>query len=97
MPYAFGCSNWRTLRIAADQMMGSLAAIDPGAVADKTTPPMDQDLLRYHHDSGLPAIPFSSQAGGLFSKLDQAARGGPPADVPPMYDLPENRAPGGVS
>jgi aryl-alcohol dehydrogenase-like predicted oxidoreductase len=80
----YGCSNWTTRRIreaqdyatthdlpgfVASQMMWSLAVVDPGGIKDDTLAPMDAEMLAYHYQSGLPAIPFSSQAGGLFAKL----------------------------
>lgn len=76
----FGCSNWSIDRIeqaqtyaeshglqgfVANQNKWSLAKMpqssDPGIVA------MDDGALAYHKRSGLTAIPFSSQAKGLFS------------------------------
>ena len=96
-----GCSNWSTARIraaqayaaahnlpsfAASQMMWNLAVIDPQAISDKTIVPMDDEMRAYHRAAGFPAVPFSSQAGGLFSKL---AAGGEARSV---YRSPRNRA-----
>ncbi len=82
----FGCSNWRAPRIreaqkiakargidgfVADQMLWSAAVIDPTGIADPTMVAMDDELYAYHQSSGLAAIPYSSQAGGLFQKLAQ--------------------------
>ena len=82
----FGCSNWRAPRIAeaqrvataqgmagfvADQMMWSLAVIDPAGIRDQTTVAMDDELFAYHQASGMAAVAYSSQAGGLFQKLAQ--------------------------
>jgi aryl-alcohol dehydrogenase-like predicted oxidoreductase len=82
----FGCSNWRAPRIreaqeiarargidgfVADQMLWSAAVIDPAGIADPTMVAMDDDLYTLHQASGLAAIPYSSQAGGLFQKLAQ--------------------------
>ena len=80
----FGCSNWRTPRIreaqetasamgidgfVVDQIRWSLAVTDPAGVADKTTVGMDDDLFAFHSETGLAAMAYSSQAGGLFQKL----------------------------
>ncbi len=45
--------------------------IDPEGIADPTMVSMDDELYAYHRVSGLAAIPYSSQAGGLFQKLAQ--------------------------
>ncbi|HRJ43637.1 MAG: aldo/keto reductase [Caldilineaceae bacterium] len=80
----FGCSNWRVDRIAeaqtyagakgitgfvANQMRWSLAAMDPKTESDPTTVAMDGESYAYHRQSGLAAIPYSSQAGGYFQKM----------------------------
>lgn len=80
----YGCSNWRAGRIGdaqayarsqgwtgfvADQMMWSLAAVDPAALPDKTMVAMDADLKQYHLASGMAAIPYSAQANGYFQRL----------------------------
>jgi aryl-alcohol dehydrogenase-like predicted oxidoreductase len=82
----FGCSNWSAARIraseiharrrgiqgfVADQMMWSLAPTRPKDLADKTMVVMDGRLRRYHLQSGLTAVAYSSQAGGLFQKMAQ--------------------------
>jgi aryl-alcohol dehydrogenase-like predicted oxidoreductase len=79
-----GCSNWRADRIAqanayaalhgltgfvADQLLWSLAAINRDGIPDKTLVWMDDELRNYHTQSGLAAIPYSSQANGLFNKM----------------------------
>lgn len=80
----FGCSNWRCDRIKAaqefavqnglmgfsgDEMMWSLAKIKGEALPDPTLVFMDDALYHYHRQSGLAAMPYSSQANGLFHKL----------------------------
>lgn len=80
----FGCSNWRTERIkeaqryalehelqgfVANQMRWSLALTDPAGVTDKTTVEMDETMKQYHLETGLAAIPYSSQGNGLFQKM----------------------------
>jgi aryl-alcohol dehydrogenase-like predicted oxidoreductase len=97
----FGCSNWHAPRIraaqayavargvrgfVADQMMWSLAAVNPDAIADKTIAWMDDELMAYHRASGLAAIPFSSQAHGLFQKMARQPR----PEIPRVYRVEEN-------
>ncbi len=78
------CSNWRADRIAAaqayaaeqgfrgfvaDQMLWNVAVVDPSAVSGQGVVVMDEALHRLHAEIGMAAVPFSSQAGGLFQKL----------------------------
>lgn len=80
----FGCSNWRVDRITAanayaaahglpgfvaDQMLWNAARLDANALPDKTMVAMDDALYRYHEETNLPAIPYSSQANGILHKL----------------------------
>jgi aryl-alcohol dehydrogenase-like predicted oxidoreductase len=103
----FGCSNWRAPRIraaqayaaqqglrgfVADQMQWSLARADPDAVADKTTVAMDDDLYNFHLETGLAAIPYSSQANGFYQKLAGGARDRMSQGMLRTYDHAENRA-----
>lgn len=93
----FGCSNWRAPRIAAaqraagvmgiqgfvaNQMMWSLAVIDPAGIRDQTTVAMDDALFAYHIQSGMAAVAYSSQAGGLFQKLADGNESGGSAYPP---------------
>jgi aryl-alcohol dehydrogenase-like predicted oxidoreductase len=97
----FGCSNWRVERIreaqewaddhgvdgfVANQINWSLAEIDPECMGDRTTVAMDDELFDYHQTSGLAAMAYSSQAGGLFQKL---ARGD--AAIGGAYPLESNQ------
>jgi aryl-alcohol dehydrogenase-like predicted oxidoreductase len=81
---SYGCSNWRVERIAAanayaaarglpgfvaDQMLWNAARLDNAALPDKTMVAMDEALYRYHEETGLAAIPYSSQAHGLLHKM----------------------------
>lgn len=103
----FGCSNWRAPRIraaqayaaqrglrgfVANQMQWSLARADPEAIADKTTVAMDGDLYSYHLETGLAAIPYSSQANGFHQKLASGARDRMSPGMLRTYDHAENRA-----
>jgi aryl-alcohol dehydrogenase-like predicted oxidoreductase len=101
----FGCSNWRVDRIAAaqnyaaeqglqgfvaDQMLWNLAVPDFEAMSDKTVVLMDPSLRQHHQQTGLAAIPYTSQANGLFNKW---AAGQPiRANSQRVYHLPENQA-----
>lgn len=81
---AFGASNWKPERIyeanrwaAGHGLMGfvanepqwSLARQDE--VEDPTLVQMDSALYRFHCESGLTCVPFSSQAKGFYIKLSQ--------------------------
>ncbi|MGC9348316.1 MAG: aldo/keto reductase [Anaerolineae bacterium] len=84
----FACSNWCAERIreaqayagehgfqgfVADQMLWNLAVVDPEALVDERIVMMDQELRRFHIETGMAAVPFSSQAGGLFQKMGAGA------------------------
>jgi aryl-alcohol dehydrogenase-like predicted oxidoreductase len=103
----FGASNWTIQRIAeandyaqrrgisgfvANQPMWSLAAINWDAVPDKTIVAMDDEALAYHRRTGLPVIPFSSQAHGFFGKLHAAGRTGVSGRDLSIYDNETNAA-----
>ncbi len=81
---AYGCSNWRVERLAeandyaaaqgipgfvADQMLWNAAVLAPGAPSDPTLVAMNPALFDYHQQTGLAAIPYSSQANGILQKL----------------------------
>ena len=83
----FACSNWRTARIqsaqayakasgrmgfVANQMLWNVAVMDPLGNPDKTTEMMDNAMHALHVETQLAAVPYSSQANGLFSKLQQS-------------------------
>jgi aryl-alcohol dehydrogenase-like predicted oxidoreductase len=76
----FGCSNWRSDRIetsqqaakkyglqgfAASQTKWSLASYPPEN--DPAMVTIDAKELQYHECTGLPAVPYNSQASGFFS------------------------------
>lgn len=82
----FGCSNWTVPRIreanayaaaynlrgfTANQMWWSLATPDLGVYGDPTTVGMDAEGIRFHRETGMTAVPYSSQAKGFFNKLEQ--------------------------
>jgi aryl-alcohol dehydrogenase-like predicted oxidoreductase len=82
----FGCSNWKTQRIreaqryahvsglmgfCANQPLWNVACYTMIPPADPTMIVMDKEMIQFHGQTGLPALPYSSQAGGFFSKLDK--------------------------
>ncbi len=82
----FACSNWRTARIqsaqayakasgcmgfVANQMLWNAAVMDPLGQPDKTLAAMDNAMHALHVETQLAAVPYSSQANGLFSKLQK--------------------------
>jgi aryl-alcohol dehydrogenase-like predicted oxidoreductase len=96
----FGCSNWTAPRMAeaiehaakagirgfvASQNMWSLAQPVPGAIGDRTIVCMGDAEVAFHRRHGMAAVPFSSQAGGLFAKMEQGVQ------APPVYRSDENR------
>ncbi|TBL81531.1 aldo/keto reductase [Paenibacillus thalictri] len=102
----FGCSNWTVARIqeaqayaaaqglqgfSGNQMSWSLAAVDPAKISDPTTVAMSDDMQRYHVESGLTAIPYSSQAQGLFTKLGSGKYSFDGDQVKPAYRSELNR------
>jgi aryl-alcohol dehydrogenase-like predicted oxidoreductase len=101
-----GCSNWQADRIqaanayaaqlgwagfVADQMLWNVAVVDLSAVADQGIVGMSPDLHRLHADTGMAAIPFSSQAGGLFQKLAKGSGTAPSPDVWRVHPEAPNR------
>lgn len=102
----FGCSNWSVERIAAaqeyataqgiqgfvgDQMQWSLAQVPQTRLADQTAVVMSDALWRYHQQSGLAAVPYTSQAGGWFQKMAQNQQEKIKPGQHKMYDSMENQ------
>jgi aryl-alcohol dehydrogenase-like predicted oxidoreductase len=102
----FGCSNWKTERImeaqkyalehglqgfSGNQMMWSLATVNRKKLADPTLVPMDKEMKQIHVTNGLTAIPYSSQAQGIFSKLDSGNLIFSENQISPMYYSLENQ------
>jgi aryl-alcohol dehydrogenase-like predicted oxidoreductase len=98
----FGLSNWRANRLReafacstkygykgfiANQMHWSLAYVDVNSI-DQTLAWMNEDMYEFHCQSGLAAIPYSSQANGLFQKLHAGKR---PNESMCMYPENENK------
>ena len=103
---AYGCSNWRAGRIAeaqayartqgrpgfvADQMLWSVAVVPQAALPDPTMAAMGSALFDLHAASGLPAIPYASQANGYFQRAAADTLAGMNEGSRRLYDTPENR------
>jgi aryl-alcohol dehydrogenase-like predicted oxidoreductase len=101
----YGCSNWRAARIAAaqryaqrrgwtgfvaNQPLWSLASVAPQALPDPTMVAMDADLLNLHRASNLPAIPYSAQANGFFTRFAAHALDKMNPAQRTLYETPEN-------
>ncbi len=82
----FGCSNWKVERIreamkyaakhniksfVGNQMMWSYAVPNGKKFEDSTMVQMDKKGIKFHVDTQLTAIPYSSQAQGFFTKLEK--------------------------
>ncbi len=87
---AFGASNWTAARLreandhAARTGQQRFVASQPmwclGALASRPPPftgfvKFDTDLFRFHRDTGLAVIPYTSQAEGFYSKFARGAAG----------------------
>lgn len=103
----YGCSNWHPHRIqaaqayarqhgldgfVADQPLWNLAKVEAAALADPTNVVMDAALWDLHQTSGMACIPFSSQANGLFHKLESGQTARISANHQKMYLTAENQA-----
>lgn len=101
----FGCSNWKPYRIkealeyaeknglkafVANQMMWSYALPNKEGIKDKTLVPMDEEGLELHRQTGIAAIPYSSQAKGFFTKLSISGLEGLSDDIKEVYYNDEN-------
>jgi aryl-alcohol dehydrogenase-like predicted oxidoreductase len=75
------------------QNLWSLARPNPEAILrrDPTLAVMDDELWRYHRQTGLAAIPYTSQANGFFQKMDQGGEIALPAGLARQYLSPETR------
>ena len=99
---SYGCSNWTLPRIVeaakyakahglrgfvCNQLMWSLAAVNPAQIADPTLVGMDSETYAYHRQSGMAAMAYMSIANGYFAHL---ARGDLKEAVRLKYDQPIN-------
>src|SRR5690606_24545556 len=98
-----GCSNWTAARIreantyaqahglagfVANQPLGGLAEPNRETISDKTLVLMGAEDYAFRRESGMAAIPFTSQARGYFNKL---ANGTLEEADRRQYDSPLNR------
>ena len=103
----YGASNWNASRLAeaqgyalqhkiqpfiADQVLWNAAVVDPGCIPDKTTQVMDEQLIAYHKANNFPAIPYTSQANGLFDRMDKGTWDKMNPNVRQFYPEAPNRA-----
>lgn len=101
----FGASNWTLGRLkeaqayaaahqrigfAANQIYWNIGVPDPETIPDKTLAFMDRQTHTYHHESGMAAFAYTSQANGYFNRL--AAGVEVSAGLRQTYHLPENAA-----
>jgi aryl-alcohol dehydrogenase-like predicted oxidoreductase len=101
----FGCSNWRLDRIqaaqdyaaahsmrgfAGNQLMWSLAVPNRAALFDPAMVTMDAATKVYHARTALAAMAYSSQAGGLFTRLQSSSLENLPASQRALYASEEN-------
>ena len=104
---SFACSNWSAPRIreanayagahdligfAANQMWWSLATPDLSKYEDPTVLGMDEAGMEMHLETGMTAIPYSSQAKGFFNKLDALGLDGMDEFCRKIYGSGENVA-----
>ena len=79
-----GCSNWSAARIreandyaaasgqagfVANQPLWNAGVIEAATQSDRTLTTMNDEMRRMHSETGLACVPYSAQAGGLFTKL----------------------------
>ncbi len=83
----FACSNWITQRIiqaqryaemssqmgfCANQPLWNVGCYSMAAPIDPLMVVMDKEMVEFHRESKLTVVPYSSQAGGFFSKLNRS-------------------------
>ena len=100
----FGASNWHIERIqaanayaqaqglagfVANQPQWSLALPNREAIRDTTLVLMDDASLALHRQTGMPVLPYTSQAKGYFTKLAESRLSEKDRRA---YDNPHNRA-----
>lgn len=101
----YGLSNWRANRLieavryskehgcqgfSAVQNMWSLAEVNSNGIADPTMVAMDHDLLNFHRAYQVTAIPYTSQANGLFQKMAANQHTPLPMNLQRTYGCPAN-------
>ncbi len=99
------CSNWRRDRIAAaqdyaaahgftgfvaDSMLWNLAVVDAASLRATNMIAMDPGLHELHAEMQMAAVPYSSQAGGLFQKMAAGALDRDSKRFRQQYPMEEN-------
>jgi aryl-alcohol dehydrogenase-like predicted oxidoreductase len=97
---SYGFSNWTASRLqeakeharsrglegfSATQNMWSLARPVTASIGDRTLVTMGEAEVTFHRRNGMAAVPFSSQAGGLFAKMERGV------EPPRVYRSEENK------
>lgn len=98
-----GASNWRPERIEAANAYAAAHGLTPFCanqpqfslarqmnVEDPTLTPMDAETYAMHLRTGMACVPFSSQAKGFFTKLEQLGADGLPDKAKRRFLYPEN-------
>lgn len=102
----YGCCNWSAPRLleaqaccrsrssrgfVANQLLWNLAAHNPSALWVEGMQSMRAEMREIHRDSAMACIPYSSQAGGFFSKALQPGFSSDPryAGLRANYSNPE--------
>jgi aryl-alcohol dehydrogenase-like predicted oxidoreductase len=103
----YGASNWRLDRLREAQAFArangaqgfcavsnswSLAHVNVSALPDPTMAVMDRDFWECHREQGLAAVPYTSQAYGVFHKLSAGKAGAIPEMYRKMFVNPETEA-----
>ncbi len=108
---AFGASNWTAARLRAANAHARASGQEGFSVnqpfwslgCQQSRPPpftgyvkFDADLLRFHCETGLAVVPYTSQANGFFSKLALPKDRQPASLAQHDYHTPPNLAAGKV-
>lgn len=103
---SYGLANWRRERFeravnytrtrsmqepSASQILWSLAKPNLNAIGDPTIAAMDKETWDFHFKTGIPVIPYTSQARGYFVKMKKHGEGLQDW-VKKTYDSLENRS-----
>jgi aryl-alcohol dehydrogenase-like predicted oxidoreductase len=102
----YAASNWSPARteaahdyaqrtglrgFVATQVLWNAAVMERSAIPDSTIELMTPPLFEFHRRTGLAAIPYSSQANGLFSRLAQGTLDEMNPGTRGAYPLPPNQ------
>ena len=102
----YGTSNWKPQRIAAanryaaqtgkfefiaDQVLWNAAPLDRQPYGDPTVDFMSEERYAAHLESGMAEMPYQSQAGGLYQRIDAGREESISAGLRSMYRMDEGR------